>query len=148
MKQKFVRPNAVAIIRGSENYPDLNGEIKFYQHKHCVSVEANVQGLPETQTGFFGFHIHAGDNCTGENFAYTGSHYNPENMPHPSHAGDLPPLLYCHGTAYLAVLTGRFRVRDILGRTVVIHDNADDFTTQPAGNSGNKIACGIIRKLY
>lgn len=43
------------------------------------------------------------------------------------------------------VLTDRFRVRDIIGRTVVIHSGPDDFHTQPAGNAGEKIACGVIR---
>lgn len=147
MKNKIVRPNAVADIRGSAAYPDLQGYVRFYQQRCCVLIEVNVQGLPETQTGFFGFHIHTGESCTGNDFADTGNHYNPENTPHPLHAGDLPPLLYCCGGAYLAVLTGRFRVRDILGRTIVIHDRADDFTTQPAGNAGTKIACGVIEQV-
>lgn len=147
MKQKAILPYAVADIRGSEAYPNLRGQVRFYPQRRCVLVEANVQGLPANETGFFGFHIHAGDACTGEDFADTGSHYNPAETPHPFHAGDLPPLLSCHGDAYLAVATGRFRVEDIIGRTVVIHDKADDFTTQPAGNAGTKIACGVIRRV-
>ena len=55
-------------------------------------------------------------------------------------------LLLCGGGAYLAVLTDRFSVADVLGRTVVIHSGADDFHTQPAGNAGTKIACGVIRR--
>ena len=145
MQYKFFHPNAVADIRGSDVYPNLHGRVQFYQHGRCVLVEANVQGLPETLTGFFGFHIHAGERCAGDGFAETGNHYNPEDTPHPSHAGDLQPLLYCHGSAYLSVLTGRFRIEDVLGRTIVIHNKADDFTTQPAGNAGEKIACGVIR---
>lgn len=146
MKENFSCPNAIAMIRGSEAYPNLRGQVRFSQRKCCVLVEVNVQGLPNTEPGFFGFHIHGGNSCTGDGFANTGSHYNPENTPHPSHAGDLPPLLYCRGGAYLHVLTERFRVEDILGRTVVIHNRADDFTTQPAGNAGEKIACGVIRQ--
>lgn len=147
MRQRRMLPDAVAMVRGSEDYPNLRGQVRFYQRRSCVMVEANIQGLPQTQTGFFGFHIHAGESCTGEGFADTGSHYNPTEAPHPSHAGDLPPLLSCHGNAYLAVASGRFRVADILGRTVVIHDGADDFTTQPAGNAGTKIGCGVIRRV-
>ncbi len=147
MKHKSVLPFAVADIRGSEAYPNLNGQVRFYQRRHCVLVEATVQGLPVNKTGFFGFHIHAGDSCAGEGFPDTGSHYNPNEAPHPSHAGDLPPLLSCHGGAYMTVATGRFHVADIIGRTVVVHDMADDFNTQPAGNAGTKIACGIIRKV-
>lgn len=147
MKQKRMLPYAVADIRGSEAYSNLRGQVRFYQRRHCVLVEANVQGLPDNETGFFGFHIHTGNACTGEGFADTGSHYNPAETPHPSHAGDLPPLLSCHGSAYLSVATGRLSVAEIIGRTVVIHDGADDFTTQPAGNAGTKIACGVIRRV-
>ena len=147
MKQKRVLPDAVANIRGSETYPNLRGQVRFYQRRYCVLVEANVQGLPDTETGFFGFHIHAGDRCAGADFSDTSSHYNPTEAPHPSHAGDLPPLLSCRGTAYTAVLTGRFRVAEIIGRTVVLHDMADDFHTQPAGNAGSKIACGVIGRV-
>lgn len=146
MKQTRILPNAVAQIRGSDDYPQLRGLVRFYQRRNCVLVEATIQGLPPTKTGFFGFHIHAGGGCGGNDFADTGSHYNPGDTPHPSHAGDLPPLLSCKGHAYLAVATGRFRLVDIIGRTVVIHDGPDDFHTQPAGNAGTKIACGVIRR--
>lgn len=147
MKQRRVFPNAVADIRGAENYPNLRGQVRFYQRRYCVLVEATVQGLPANQTGFFGFHIHEGDNCAGEGFPDTGSHYNPTAAPHPSHAGDLPPLISCRENAYMAVATGRFSVLDIIGRTVIVHDMADDFHTQPAGNAGTKIACGVIRRV-
>ncbi len=147
MRQTRMFPGAVAVIRGSDNYPHLRGWVRFYQRKNCVLVEASIEGLPATETGFFGFHIHDGSDCGGENFADTGIHYNPEETPHPAHAGDLPPLLSCHGNAYLAVATGRFRIEDIVGRKVVIHDGPDDFTTQPAGNAGMKIGCGVIRQM-
>jgi len=48
------------------------------------------------------------------------------------------------GCAHLSVRTDHFRVQDILGRTVVIHSHPDDFRTQPAGNAGTKIACGVV----
>ena len=147
MQQRPTLPYAVAIIHGSEDYPNLRGQVKFYQRRHCVLIEATIHGLPATETGFFGFHIHAGARCTGADFANTLGHYNPAESPHPDHAGDLPPLMYCHGDAYLAVATGRFRIGDILGRTVVIHNMPDDFTSQPAGNAGTKIACGVIRRM-
>ena len=147
MKHTRFLPAAVADVHGSETYPNLRGQVRFYQRRHCVLVETNVQGLPDTDTGFFGFHIHSGASCTGVDFADTSSHYNPTELPHPSHAGDMPPLLSCHGNAVMTVATGRFRVDDIIGRTVVIHSMADDFNSQPAGNAGAKIACGVIRKV-
>ncbi|MCX7614928.1 MAG: superoxide dismutase family protein, partial [Clostridiales bacterium] len=63
---------------------------------------------------------------------------------HPGHAGDLPPLFGNYGHAFMAVFTGRVSVSEIIGRTVIIHASPDDFTTQPSGNSGKKIACGQI----
>ena len=58
----------------------------------------------------------------------------------------MPPLIANNGYAIQAFLTDRFTVREILGKTVIIHDSADDFTSQPAGNAGARIACGVIRK--
>lgn len=110
-------------------------------------VVAKILGLPkESETGFFGFHIHRGQNCSGPNFSGTGSHYNPVERVHPKHAGDLPPLLECQGNAYLSIRTDRFSVSDIVGRTVVIHSDPDDFHSLPAGNAGMKIGCGVIYK--
>ena len=147
MQQKLILPDAVAVIRGSDAYPNLYGQVRFYSRRQCVLVEADIRGLPDTETGFFGFHIHAGESCSGADFADTGSHYHPAEAAHPSHAGDLPPLLYCRGGAYLMVATSRFSVEEIIGRTVVIHNMPDDFVSQPAGNAGTKIACGVIRML-
>ncbi len=140
-------PDAVARIHGGVDAPQLSGCVPFYHENGCVLVEARISGLPrESETGFFGFHIHQGERCSGTDFSETGSHYNQTGQAHPKHAGDLPPLLVCQGSAYLSVNTDRFSVNEIIGRTVVIHSNPDDFHSQPAGNAGKKIACGIIRK--
>lgn len=140
-------PDAVAQIQGGMEAPQLSGCVEFYQENGCVLIETRISGLPrENETGFFGFHIHQGEICSGTDFSGTGSHYNPTDQSHPKHAGDLPPLLACQGNAYLSVKTDRFSVKDIIGRTVVIHSNPDDFNSQPAGNAGRKIACGVIRK--
>lgn len=144
MNRCFSRPDAVANIHGGEEFPNVCGQVTFYQRRDCVLVEVTVKHLPVTETGFFGFHIHDGDACEGDNFSETGSHYNPTNTRHPTHAGDLPPLMLCNGGTYLVVATDRFCVKDIIGRTVVIHQMPDDFQSQPAGNAGMKIACGKI----
>lgn len=122
---------------------DLGGVVKFYQTQWGVLVTAEVWGLPAE--GVFGFHIHEGTSCGGEDFADTGNHYNPTNREHPFHAGDLPPLFSCGGRAWLAVMTDRFQPEDVVGQTVVVHAHPDDMHTQPSGNSGEKIACGVIR---
>lgn len=144
MNQNFLPLTATAMIKGNNEFPNLKGMVKFYQKKDFVLVEADIKGLPQTNTGFFGFHIHEGDNCQGANFSNTGNHYNPKNTPHPSHAGDLPPLLRCNGGAFMTLATDRFNISDIIGRTVVIHKMPDDFNSQPSGNAGTKIACGKI----
>lgn len=138
------RPEATAQVAGGSQTPDLFGSVKFYQMRNNVLVVADIFGLPESETGIFALHIHQGGSCGGVGFSDTGSHFNPTDAPHPRHAGDLPPLFSCGGKAFLAVLTDRFRIEDIIGRTVVIHLRPDDFTTQPSGNAGDKIACGVI----
>ena len=141
------KSDAVARIVGGEEAPQLSGCVRFYQEGGCVLIVAEISGLPkESETGFFGFHIHQGSECSGEGFSGTEGHYNPLGQGHPGHAGDLPPLLSCKGNAYLFVKTGRFSVDEIIGRTVVIHSDPDDFRTQPAGNAGKKIACGVIQR--
>ena len=140
-------PDAVAQIGGGMEVPRLSGCVQFYQQKDCVLIVAEIFGLPrESETGFFGFHIHQGESCSGTDFSGTGSHYNPVDQMHPKHAGDLPPLMCCRGNAYLAVKTDRFTVGDIIGKPLVIHSGPDNFHTQPAGNAGKKIACGVICK--
>lgn len=127
------------------------GTVTFYPYGRDTLIVAEISGLPHDDTlcasDIFAFHIHEGSSCGGTDFADTGGHFNPDDCPHPYHAGDLPPLFSCSGHAFMAVCTNRFRVSDIIGRTVVIHSRPDDFTTQPSGNAGTKIACGVIRPV-
>ena len=136
---------ASAHIKGGCEIPALHGTAKFQQTPEGVLITVRVSGLPDCGgSDFFALHIHEGDGCGGVDFSETGSHYDPCDKEHPCHAGDLPPLLSCKGKAYMSVLSGRFRLKDIIGRTLVIHSHPDDFHTQPAGNAGKKIACGLI----
>ncbi len=138
---------AYAIIEGNNDNPHLWGIMFFYEvPKSGVLVEVEVTGLPDTPSGFHGMHIHENGNCTPP-FDMTGNHYNPANTPHPKHAGDMPPLLSNGGYAYSVFYTNRFDIADILGKSLIIHSHADDFTTQPSGNSGEKIGCGVIMRL-
>lgn len=147
------RAQAAAGITGSGSYPDVSGTVRFYQTKEGVVVLAEVIGLPQgsfpCQERVFGFHIHKGSDCGGnmdDPFADAMSHYDPDGCEHPHHAGDLPPLFGNGALALSLFLTGRFTVDEVIGRTVIIHDRPDDFTTQPSGNAGTKIACGVIRR--
>ncbi len=145
---KWLNPQAIAYIRGGEAYPKLNGHVKFYSLPlYSTLIEAEIFYLPDDtaeKTGrFFGFHIHENGDCSNQ-FADTGNHYNPDNTPHPCHAGDLPPLMSNQGYAWTAFYDARITIPEIIGRSVIIHDMPDDFTTQLSGNSGEKIACGVI----
>lgn len=147
------RPNAVAVICGNDEHTAIRGRVCFYTVNCSVLVSAEIRGLPAGANGcgkrFFAFHIHEGGSCTGNTadpFFDAGMHYNPRNRPHPFHAGDLPPLYGNNGYAFSAFLTGGFSVNEIIGKTVIIHGGIDDFSTQPSGNAGGKIACGVIGK--
>ena len=146
----FGRPAAAARIAGSGD-TGPTGTVTFYPYGRDTLVVADISGLPRDDalrtSGIFAFHIHEGDSCCGTDFSDTGAHFNPGGCPHPYHAGDLPPLFACDGQAFLAVRTNRFRVSDVIGRTVVIHSGPDDLTTQPSGGAGKKIACGVIRPV-
>ncbi len=147
------RPIAYAVIRGNEQHSGIGGLTKFYNTGLGVVVLTEVKGLPDNGTvcnsPILGFHIHEGESCTGnldDPFFDTGTHYNPSNCSHPYHAGDMPPLFSANGYAVSLFLTNKFTIDEIIGKTLVIHSQPDDFTTQPSGNSGDKIACGVIMK--
>lgn len=141
-------PDAYADMHGNADYPMLHGTVKFYDVADGILIEAMIFGLPNTApntSAFYGFHIHEKGNCT-QPFDRTGDHFNPDKAPHPNHAGDMPPLLGNHGFAYSVFYTERLSVNEIIDKSVIIHSNPDDFTSQPSGSSGTKIACGIIRQ--
>lgn len=149
-----LQPICFAEIKGSPDYPKLIGWLWLYPMWEGTFVTVEVFGLPaqpgKCEQKFFGFHIHSGSACTGNDkdaFADTDGHYNPENCPHPEHAGDFPPLLGNDGYALLMFYTERFQPDEVEGKTVIIHAQPDDFHTQPSGNSGVKIGCGEIRRV-
>ena len=114
---------------------------------------AEIYGLPDIEQQylgkFFGFHINEGSVCAEiltDPFADTWEDYNPDLADYPQRAGDLPVLLSFYGMAWMVVYTGRFRPQQVVGRTVVIHSQPDDYRTQPHGNAGEKMACGEIKE--
>lgn len=145
------KPYAEAAIAGNRANPKLNGIVKFFKTPFKgILIESEIFGLPDDteneSKNFYGMHIHEFGNCTPP-FDKTGEHYNPEGSPHPYHAGDLLPLIGSRGYTYSAFFDNSFDIDDIIGKSVIIHARPDDFTTQPSGNSGEKIGCGIIKKL-
>lgn len=131
--------DAKAHIKGGKKYPNIDGIVTFKETRNGILVTAKISGLPQSKdncTGrFFGFHIHEGSSCTGnsiDEFANSKGHLNTTNCIHPFHIGDLPPLIENNGYAYMSVLIGKFKIKDILNKIVIIHDSPDDFTTQPS----------------
>ena len=146
------KPNTYAIIKGSEKYPNISGIVRFYQLRNGVLVAAEINDLPYSDSicknQIFGLHIHSGNKCDGDMtdpFSEAMTHYNPNNCLHPFHAGDLPPLFGSRGYAFSVFLSDRFSLSEVIGKTVIIHENSDDFTTQPSGNAGEKLACGVVK---
>ena len=146
-------PDAAAILRGAEGFEEVHGETRFYQTNVGTMVVTEVAGLPCGEpicsNIIYAFHIHEFGDCTliDGRFRNVGLHYNPLGCAHPNHAGDLAPLFCNNGYAFSAMLTARFNVDEVIGRSVIIHDNPDDFTTQPTGNAGIPIACGVIERV-
>jgi len=133
---------------------NVSGTVSFTQKGDKVRVEARVAGLTP---GAHGFHIHEKGDCSSGDGMSAGGHFNPLTKPHAStvtperHAGDLPPLeADASGNASLATDLDVIKVgsgeTDVIGRAVIVHVAPDDFKTQPTGNSGARVACGIIAK--
>lgn len=150
---------AIAYVRGSVLYPDISGTVYFKDVPGGCEVYVDVKGLPNfspasgrnPQIGPFGFHIHKfacdGAGTANDPFPSTDGHWNPTNQPHGNHAGDFPVLFSNHGISKMSFFTDRFKVKDIINKSVVIHESPDDYRTQPSGNSGKKIACGTIKYI-
>lgn len=145
----YNQPDAVAWVTGNRANPGLSGLVKFYSTDYeGVLVEAEIFGLPNIKTSgstnFYAMHIHEHGDCTPP-FDHTGGHYTRDGELHPQHTGDMIPLLGNQGYAWCTFYDKRFVIPEIIGRSVIIHAMPDDFTTQPSGNSGEKIGCGVIR---
>ena len=132
----------------------VRGSVTFTQDGDEVRVRANVSGLPPNSE--HGFHIHDKGDCSSGDGMSTGGHFNPTGKPHgpqsgEHHAGDMPSLTadgYGNATASFelkGVAVGGGGPTDLVGHGLIVHKDPDDFRTQPTGNAGARIACGVIR---
>lgn len=133
------------------------GTATFTQVGNVVRIVLDAKGLTP---GLHGFHIHAVGKCDPPDFNSAGGHFNPTNKQHGalntqgSHAGDLPNLnIGADGNGRLETATeqitlgsGTTSVWDADGSALVVHAAPDDFKTDPTGNSGARVACGVIMK--
>ena len=131
----------------------VSGTVRFEQLGSKVIVTAAVSGLKANAE--HGFHVHEKGDCSAADAMSAGGHFNPGGKPHghhrksERHAGDMPNLRADSSgvarvmweTDLLAVGAG---AANVVGRAVVIHRDPDDYASQPAGNSGPRLACGVI----
>ncbi len=148
---------AHAQIKGSKLAPDLKGYMTITDVQGGAEVSVEVSGLPKYQPakgkkdpiGPHGFHIHDKGDCSAgdpsDPYKAAGSHWNPDDQPHGNHAGDFPVLFSNDGYARMSFFTNRFKAADVVGKSIIIHENPDDYRTQPAGDAGKRIACGVIQ---
>jgi superoxide dismutase, Cu-Zn family len=146
-------PQAVAQMKATSGNT-ANGTVTFSQQGSDVRMVAKLTGVPP---GKHGFHIHEKGDCSAPDGMSAGGHFNPTGKPHGNpmdadhHAGDMPMLeADASGNATLDTTIGGVAIGqgagDIVGKAVIVHKDADDFKTQPTGNSGARIACGVIGK--
>lgn len=160
VKMNYKRPKAIAYISGGPLRPQIHGTVSFFDVPGGTWVCVELYGLPPYQPaangkspiGPHGFHIHEFPSCQigdpDNPFQAAGGHWNPTNQPHGNHAGDFPVLFSNNGYAYMCFFTDKFKTNNVIGKSVIIHQNPDDYRTQPAGNSGKRLACGVICGLY
>lgn len=144
------QPVAYAKIIGNSQISDLNAEALFYEYLIGTLLVVAVEGIPFQ--GFYGFHIHEKGICIPtegySGFLEVGSHYNPNNLPHPYHAGDLPVLMANYSYAFMMVYSDRFKPEEVINRAIIIHTLPDDYRSQPFGDAGKPMGCGIIVPYY
>ncbi len=127
------------------------GTVTFTKTSGGVRVQARIEGLTP---GLHGFHIHEFGDCSAPDGSAAGSHFNPGAEPHAGradaarHTGDLGNVeADATGVASLDYVDARSSFEgasSILGRGVIVHANPDDLKTQPTGNAGGRLACGVI----
>jgi superoxide dismutase, Cu-Zn family len=134
---------------------ETRGVLTLRMEAGVLVVSGHIDGLqPNMQHGF---HIHENGDCSAPDASSAGDHFNPDGKPHgrvgtgEHHAGDMPNVR-ADGDGHAMVdarveglQLGSGEPHDVAGRAVVVHQNPDDYTSQPAGNAGARLACGVIQ---
>ncbi len=142
-------PYAISNVKGNAEEKQIYGTVCFYPWANGTILKLEIMGLPQNEkNNFWGFHIHENGDCSDmaspNSFVNAGEHWNEEQDLHPNHIGDLPLIYSNDGYSYMIYYTSRFIPEEVIGKSVIIHKNMDDLNTQPSGNSGERIACGVI----
>jgi Cu-Zn family superoxide dismutase len=150
--------SAQAVLEPAKDTPGFSGRVIFLRAGDQVRVVADVAGV--TPAGNHGFHLHENGKCErdasggGKDFTSAGGHFNPAGAAHACpdtathHAGDLGNIVInADGTGHLDVTTSALSLSgpsSLVGRSVILHAGADDCATQPTGNAGGRMACGVV----
>jgi Cu-Zn family superoxide dismutase len=146
---------AVAALE-SRSGSKVTGKVTFTQLDGKVSMKVVVKGLTP---GPHAIHLHDKGDCSAPDATSAGGHWTPSSENHgkwgqaPFHHGDIGNLVAnAKGKAELSELSdlwtlGDGKPSDVLGHSVIVHEKEDDFTTQPTGNAGGRVACGVIQKV-
>jgi len=133
----------------------VSGRLALVPYAQGVHITGVIGGLQPLQVA--GFHVHERGDCSAVDASSAGAHFNPAGQAHgrssagAHHAGDMDNLRAdAQGRVNVdirlpAVTLGGGAPTDIAGRALIVHANADDYRSQPAGNAGARIACGVIR---
>lgn len=144
--------NMVVHLRPTRGNDGKFGMVTFKRTEDGVAVMAHLEGMPENST--HGFHVHEYGDCSSPDATSAGGHFNPTDNPHGArdsehrHMGDLGNIQTNRsGMAHVEFVDHKLSMRgphSILGRSVVVHEQADDLTSQPVGNAGARVLCGVI----
>jgi len=144
--------HATATIAGTKKFAKVKGTVEFKEVEGGVEVTANLEGLKK---GDHGFHIHEKGDCSAPDAKSAGGHFNPSNHKHGApeadehHEGDLGNITAGKdGKATKTFTMKGISLGDgensVAGKGFIIHEKADDMKTQPTGNAGGRVACGVI----
>lgn len=144
--------HATANIVGTKKYKNVKGTVEFKETDDGVEVTANLEGLKK---GDHGFHIHEKGDCSAPDAKSAGGHFNPSNHKHGApdaaehHEGDLGNITAGKdgkATATMTIKGVTLKEGDtsIVGKGFIIHAKKDDMKTQPTGNAGDRVGCGVI----
>ena len=148
-------PKAEAKLE-SRSGSTVTGKVTFTQHGNKVAMKVEVSGLTP---GNHAIHLHDKGDCSAPDATSAGGHWNPSAEDHgkwahaPFHHGDIGNLVAdAKGKAELSMESelwtlGDGKPSDVVGHAVIVHAKEDDFTTQPTGNAGGRVACGVIQKV-
>jgi len=131
---------------------EITGSVSFTEVEGGVQVMVHIEGAAP---GAHGIHLHELGDCSSEDFKSTGGHFNPTGAPHGApgdaehHAGDFGNVEVGEdGVGHVELVSDMLTVAEgpntVVGRGVILHEKADDLVSQPTGDAGGRIACGVV----